>query len=117
MTFGKRLKELRGNKTQEEVAAGIGISRPRYSHFENNRNEPDLDLIQKMADYYKVTTDYLLGRSEDKRLTKEQDDIAGEMAKKLEILITQLEEVDQNKALEQLEMFVYYQKAKKSILE
>ena len=46
MTFGERLKELRG-KTQEEVSTGIGISRPRYSHFENNRNEPDLDLIQK----------------------------------------------------------------------
>lgn len=117
MTFGERLKELRGKKTQEEVSTGIGISRPRYSHFENNRNEPDLDLIQKIADYYKVTTDYLLGRSEDTRLTQEQDDIASEMAKKLEILINQLEGVDQNKALEQLEMFVYYQKAKKNILE
>ncbi|MGR5898686.1 hypothetical protein ACT7C8_11400 [Bacillus cereus] len=76
-----------------------------------------MDLIQKIADYYKVTTDYLLGRSEDTRLTKEQDDIANEMAKKLEILINQLEDVDQNKALEQLEMFVFYQKAKKNILE
>ncbi|MBG9828488.1 helix-turn-helix domain-containing protein [Bacillus wiedmannii] len=117
MTFGERLKELRGKKTQEEVSTRIGISRPRYSHFENNRNEPDLDLIQKIADYYKVTTDYLLGRSEDIRLTKEQDNIANEMAKKLEILINQLEDVDQNKALEQLEMFVYYQKAKKNMLE
>lgn len=117
MTFGERLKQLRGKRTQEEVATGIGISRPRYSHFENNRNEPDLDLIQKIADYYKVTTDYLLGRSEDTRLTQEQDDIASEMAKKLEILINQLEGVDQNKALEQLEMFVYYHKAKKNIFE
>ncbi|MGI0534989.1 helix-turn-helix transcriptional regulator [Bacillus pfraonensis] len=113
MTFGEKLKTLRGNRTQEEVAKGIEISRPRYSHFENDRNEPDLHLIQKIADYYKVTTDYLLGRSEDPRLTKEQDDKATEMAKKLEKLISELGDADQEKALEHLEMFVQYQKAKK----
>ncbi|HDR7797797.1 helix-turn-helix transcriptional regulator [Bacillus tropicus] len=112
MTFGEKLKELRGSRTQDEVAKAIGISRARYSHFENDRNEPDLQLIQKIADFHKVTTDYLLGRTEDGRLTKEQEDTATEMAKKLEKLIADLEDADQDKAFEHLEMFVQYQKAK-----
>lgn len=112
MTFGEKLKDLRGIRTQEEVAKAIGISRARYSHFENGRNEPDLELIPKIADYHKVTTDYLLGRSEDPRLTKEQDQKATEMAKKLEKLISELADTEQDKAFEHLEMFVQYQKAK-----
>ncbi|QIE40486.1 helix-turn-helix transcriptional regulator (plasmid) [Bacillus tropicus] len=114
MTFGEKLKELRGSRTQEEVAKGIEISRARYSHFENDRNEPDLQLVQKIADYHKVTTDYLLGRSDDSRLTKEEDEKANKIVKKLEKLIAELEDVDQDKALEHLEMFVQYQKAKNS---
>ena len=58
----KRLIALRGSKTQQEVADGIGISRARYSHYENGRSEPDNDLLYKIAEYFDVTTDYLLGR-------------------------------------------------------
>lgn len=64
--FGRRLKECRKNKgkNQEQVAEQIGISRARYSHYENNHVEPDLDLIRKMADYFNVSSDYLLGRTD-----------------------------------------------------
>ncbi len=58
--IGGRLKSLRGKKTQEEVANHIGVSRARYSHYENGRSEPDYDTPQKLADYFKVSTDYLL---------------------------------------------------------
>ncbi|MED1304181.1 hypothetical protein BK704_01250 [[Bacillus thuringiensis] serovar konkukian] len=74
MTFGQRLKELRGSRTQDEVAQKLGIARARYSHFENNRHEPDLQLIQKMANYYEVTTDYLLGNSNHKTLDEEKSE-------------------------------------------
>ncbi|WP_164219423.1 helix-turn-helix transcriptional regulator [Virgibacillus sp. YIM 98842] len=67
--FGKRLKELRNNKgeKQEQTADSIGISRARYSHYENNHVEPDMDLIRKFADYFRVDTDYLLGRTNTPR--------------------------------------------------
>ena len=40
--LGDRLKKLRGDgRTQEDVAKAVGVSRAAYSHFENNRNEPD----------------------------------------------------------------------------
>lgn len=64
--FGKRVKELRNKKglSQDRVAQAIGISRSRYSHYENNRVEPDIELIRKIANYYDVKVDYLIGRTE-----------------------------------------------------
>jgi transcriptional regulator with XRE-family HTH domain len=64
ITIGIRLKTLRGLKTQEEVAKAVGLSRARYSHYENDRVEPDIETIQKFATYFHVTTDYLLGLSD-----------------------------------------------------
>lgn len=62
--IGSRLKYLRNRskKTQEDVAKSLEISRAAYSHFENDRNEPDNHTLSKLADFYEVTTDYLLGR-------------------------------------------------------
>ncbi|WP_408011607.1 helix-turn-helix domain-containing protein [Pseudalkalibacillus sp. A8] len=62
--MGSRLKKLRGKKTQEEIAGKLGISRARYSHYENNRVEPDSELLGRIADIFGVTTDYLLGRTD-----------------------------------------------------
>jgi transcriptional regulator with XRE-family HTH domain len=58
--LGDKLKKLRGNRTQEDVAKLIGISRARYSHYENGRSEPDTDTLQKLATFYDVSLDYLL---------------------------------------------------------
>lgn len=67
----KHLKELRSeaNWTQQEVADRLGISRANYSHVENNRNEPDNELLVKIADLYEVSTDYLLGKTNTKDKT------------------------------------------------
>ncbi|UYN55647.1 helix-turn-helix transcriptional regulator [Lacticaseibacillus rhamnosus] len=63
--LGDRLKKLRGDgRTQEDVAKAVGVSRAAYSHFENNRNEPDNDTLKKLAQYYDVSIDYLLGKSD-----------------------------------------------------
>lgn len=61
--IGDRIKALRNerNKTQDQVATDLGISRASYSHLENNRNEPDAETIIKIANYFNVTADYLLG--------------------------------------------------------
>lgn len=64
--LGKRLKELRGPKTQEDIAISLGLSRPRYSHYENERSYPDPETLIKIADHYHVSTDYLLGRTNNK---------------------------------------------------
>ncbi|MCT49399.1 XRE family transcriptional regulator, partial [Listeria monocytogenes] len=51
------------NKTQEDISKILGISRGAYSHIENGRNEPDMETIVKLADIFEVSTDYLLGKS------------------------------------------------------
>ncbi len=73
-TIGDRLKLLRkkSGKNQDAVATDLGISRARYSHYENNHVEPDIELIKKLAEYYNVTTDYLLGKSDNPDLTEQE---------------------------------------------
>lgn len=60
------LKQLRlsKNKTQAQVAAEIGIGRTGYTKIENGTQDADTEIISKLADYFGVTVDYLLGRNE-----------------------------------------------------
>lgn len=63
--FSERLRALRKMRqnTQENAANGIGISRGMLSNYELGTREPDFVMLCHIADYYEVTTDYLLGRS------------------------------------------------------
>lgn len=68
MSFGNRIAELRSEKrlTQEELAAKLGITRAALSHYENNRREPDHEFTQKLADFFQVSVDYLMCRTQDR---------------------------------------------------
>ncbi len=92
--MGSRLKNLRGKKTQEEIARKLGISRARYSHYENNRVEPDSELLGKIADIFGVSTDYLLGRTHDpytQKPVRENDDCENLTKEEKDYLKLQLE--------------------------
>jgi transcriptional regulator with XRE-family HTH domain len=67
MTFGKIEKNLRLNNglTMEEVAKSIGINRSDISRYENELTKPNAEVVVKLAKYYGVTTDYLLGVSNE----------------------------------------------------
>jgi repressor LexA len=58
------LKQLRqkSNKRQADVASDIGISFQALSHYENGHREPDFATLNRLAEYYNVSVDYLLGR-------------------------------------------------------
>ncbi|WP_240456721.1 helix-turn-helix domain-containing protein [Virgibacillus halodenitrificans] len=86
--FGIRLKELRRKKgeSQEDTAKAIGISRARYSHYENNHVEPDMDLIRKFADYFNVDTDYLMGRRSSPSIHNTDFDSLAELKKTVDDL-------------------------------
>lgn len=64
-----RIKELRKSKrvTQADVAKYIGITQNNFSYWENGKVKIDNESLQKLADYFGVSVDYLLGRD-----TKEQ---------------------------------------------
>ena len=54
-----RLKELRGNKTQTEIAKCLNIPQTTYSNYENGISEPSIKKLIEIADFYKVSLDYL----------------------------------------------------------
>ena len=62
-----RLKELRKNKalTQKQVAQAIGVSAQSYGYYENWINKPDPETLSLLADFFEVSVDYLIGRSDD----------------------------------------------------
>lgn len=113
MTLGNKLKQLRGKRTQGEIANQLNISRPTYSHLETNRIEPSMSLLTAIADLYCVTTDYLLGRSEDSRLTEAEDKITNNMASRFAELVADLPENEQENAWRQALMYVQFTKNQK----
>lgn len=66
--LAERLKSLRleANKTQKELADYLGIRSEAYQRYEYGTREPDIKGLNKLANYYKVTVDYLLGRTDQK---------------------------------------------------
>lgn len=60
-----KLKELRkeAKKTQIEVANYLHISQSNYGKYELEEIEPNIQTLIKLADYYNVTIDYLVGRN------------------------------------------------------
>ncbi len=65
--FSERLIECRKakKKKQHEVAEHLGKSESAYSSYEQGRNTPSPEDIAKLAVYFGVTSDYLLGLSDD----------------------------------------------------
>lgn len=65
--LGDRLKYLRNKKklTQAEMAKKIDVARTTYAMYEQNKREPDNEILNRIADFYNVSTDYLLGRTDN----------------------------------------------------
>lgn len=65
MILAERLRMLRQTKNigQKELAGYLNVSLAAVSGYERDRYQPDLTTLCKMADFYGVTTDYLLGRN------------------------------------------------------
>ena len=72
--FGKKLKELRLEKkiNQSELGEKIGISPSTVGMYERDQRFPDKDIRGKIADYFEVSVDYLLGRTDERNLNKEK---------------------------------------------
>ncbi len=67
MTIGDIIVELRNerNISQQKVAVAIGVSQSTIAQIEKNRNEATASTIRKLANFFGVTTDFLLGLEDD----------------------------------------------------
>lgn len=65
MAFSTMIKQLREEKglSQKDVAEYLGITRQAIASYELAKREPDYEILYKLADYFGVSADYLLGRS------------------------------------------------------
>ena len=65
--FAERLSDIRHEKgiSQRKAAADLKISQALLSHYENGAREPGLLFVSRACDYYGVSADFLLGRTED----------------------------------------------------
>ena len=66
MNFPERLKELRAmhELTQEEFASKSGLSRSAVGMYESGKREPSFEILEKIADFFNVDMNYLLGKSD-----------------------------------------------------
>lgn len=65
----KNLKKLRNQFgiSQQQLADVIAVSQQSVNKYENHSVEPDIDTLIRMADYFHVTVDYLIGRNETEK--------------------------------------------------
>lgn len=57
--IGKRLKDLRGDRSMQEVAAALGITRQAYWLYESGERVPSDEMKAKIADYYGVSVNMI----------------------------------------------------------
>lgn len=70
MSFGTRLRQLRTerNLTQVQLAKATGTTKQNIYQIEANRNYPGIKLMIAIADYFRVSLDYLFGRTNQRTM-------------------------------------------------
>ena len=67
MGYYKRVRDLREDHdlTQRQVAAILGLTQPQYFRYEQGYRDLPTDILIRLADLYKTSTDYILGRTDN----------------------------------------------------
>ena len=89
--FSETLSSLRREKglSQRRAAADLGVSQALLSHYENDAREPKLDFVVKVCNYYEVSADYILGR------TDSRNDESEELKRSVTEVLTEMEGITQ----------------------
>lgn len=84
--FAERLKLLRQSKEMNQVqfADRLGVTKQSVSNWENDNIMPSIEMLVKIADFFNVSTDYLLGRNKPEPEGIKLLDVTGLRAEQLE---------------------------------
>jgi transcriptional regulator with XRE-family HTH domain len=74
--FGQNLAKLRKEKnlSQYKLAELMNLSRGQIANYEQGSREPDFETLERFADFFDVSIDYLLGRTEKQKLAPQEED-------------------------------------------
>ena len=73
--FNERLRELRKSAglSQSELAAKLDMAQNSLSNWERGERKPDVEVMARIADFFEVSTDYLLGKTDIKKTVSSND--------------------------------------------
>lgn len=94
--FADRIKMLRESKNlqQKELAKQLNIATSTYNNYEKGIREPDYIFLKTIANYFNVTTDFLLGLTDDPKLKiLKGSDLPEELKDKIEMIETYAEKL------------------------
>ncbi|MBE6702493.1 MAG: helix-turn-helix transcriptional regulator [Ruminococcaceae bacterium] len=94
VTLSERIKQLRTlhGMNQVDFAARIGVTKQCVSNWENDNVLPSIEMLVKLADFFRVSTDYLLGRENTRTLNV--GNLTEEQCAHLRLLIQDLEKTN-----------------------
>ena len=99
-----RLRKLRELKSlsQKDFAAIIGVPANTYNQWEKEKRSPDYEMLSRIANFYEVSVDYLIGRDESVPQVPEQtkkpaDGELSELSKNKKEILNLLDQVDPQK--------------------
>ncbi|MDR0294386.1 MAG: helix-turn-helix transcriptional regulator [Oscillospiraceae bacterium] len=106
MKLGEILRDLLAERdiTQKQLADSLYISASTIGNYIQNTREPDYDTLKRFADYFRVTTDYLLDHRVSQTATHREDELLR--------LFRSLTKDQQELFLEQCKLFVTYNSKK-----
>ncbi|MDO4274650.1 MAG: helix-turn-helix transcriptional regulator [Eubacteriales bacterium] len=72
MTKFQRIQDLRTDSdlSQRQISEILHISQRSYSHYETGSRNIPIEMLIRLADYYDISIDYLVGRTNNKKMAK-----------------------------------------------
>ena len=101
--FSQRIRFLRQSRelNQVQLADKLGVTKQSISNWENDNIMPSVEMLEKVADFFQVSTDYLLGRERKKSAEGTKLDVTGLTVRQIEhirLIVEDLREGKQSSA-------------------
>ncbi|MDG0950692.1 helix-turn-helix domain-containing protein [Bacillus paranthracis] len=112
-TFGENLKSFRKIRslTQAELGNKVQLSRSQISNLETNFNEPDLDSLDRIASFFDISVDTLMGR----KFTTNEKNLENVLAE-IQMVFAGLDESQREQFCKQLKFYTQFLNEKKELL-
>ncbi|MDG1570679.1 helix-turn-helix domain-containing protein [Bacillus cereus] len=112
-TFGENLKSFRKIRslTQAELGNKVQLSRSQISNMETNFNEPDLDSLDRIASFFDISVDTLMGR----KFTTNEKNLENVLAE-IQMVFAGLDESQREQFCKQLKFYTQFLNEKKELL-